>query len=115
MGDGRREGKGLTPIAGLSHGMACVVKVYLKVCSEDDQTDGPPEDILESSSVSIDMFGAYVEDLHKSSNKGFKEQFSVSMLGRPPLLEHTLRLDNSHSLFLSFLHPFFSLVETSKW
>lgn len=60
--------------------MLFVVKVYLKVCSEDEQNDAAPNN-LESSSVWVDEFGLYVDDLHKNNNRGFKEQFYVSVLG----------------------------------
>ena len=55
----------------------------MKVYSEDDALNNgllKKDEFLNSNKVKVKDFGKYVESLHAISNKGFKEQFFVSVV-----------------------------------
>ena len=53
------------------------MSVFVK--SEDDDTDlaGIPQ--IESNCISVEEFGKYTEEMHANSNRGFRDQYFVSL------------------------------------
>ena len=50
------------------------------VRSEDDDVDATGIPTIETNCVSVSEFGKYAEEHHSNSNRGFRDQFFVSLL-----------------------------------
>ena len=51
----------------------------LFVRSEDDDVDASGIPQIESNCISISEFGSYTEEHHANSNRGFRDQYFVSL------------------------------------
>lgn len=51
------------------------------VRSEDDDVDASDIPTIETNCISVSEFGKYTEEHHSNSNRGFRDQFFVSLFG----------------------------------
>ena len=59
----------------------------LFVRSEDDDVDTAGIPQIESNCISVEEFGKYAEEHHANSNRGFRDQYFVSLLGKQRVRE----------------------------